>query len=475
MSESASSTLEPPARRVSPWRRAGLGVLVVVLGLVAVGLVQEWRGVRNAGTELERMTRTLDEEDPGWRLEDLNVDRPTFGEGENSAVLVAAVAGRVPGNWPPQEVFPPEGTPVNQRLDAARLARLVKELQSLEGLRVEALRLAELPRGRHRLSINVASPFHTRLVDQQQSRRVGHLLNLDAVERAHRGDLASALRACRAGINAGRSLGDEPLIISQLIRFALVLQAADAVERCLALGEAPERELAELQRLLADEEKHEGTYHALRGERAALHQIMQNLADGSLRLDDLGPDGIPPELRIRERIAGWTVRDQARRENVLMLRLANRAVEITRLPETEQAKAERALDREVRQGVVQAPFVRFLFPALLKVSEAGHRKRALMRCLVVLLAVERYRLKHGTWPDKLEALKPDFLAAVPLDPFDGKPVRYLHHAGGVIVYTVGMDGRDDGGKVDRDRSFTRGTDLGYRLWDVAGRNQPGKP
>src|SRR5205085_1915055 len=119
----------------------------------------------------------------------------------------------------------------------------------------------------------------------------------------------------------------------QLIRFSLVLQAADDVERCLALGEAPERELAELQRLLADEEKHEGAYLSLRGERAAMHQTMQNLVNGSLRLDDLGPDNIPPDLRIRERIAGWTVRQQARREQLVLLRLANRAIENTRLPE----------------------------------------------------------------------------------------------------------------------------------------------
>ncbi len=470
-----TTTLDRPARRVSPWRRAGLGLLVVILVLLVIGLIESWRG-RSARSELQQMEQALDEEDPGWRLADLAAERPNFAEGENSAVLVAAVAARVPGTFPPfKEIDPPEGTPANQRLDGARLDRLDKELQPLAAVREEALRLADLPRGRHRLSIDLVNPFLTRMEDQQRARRVGSLMKYDALWRAHRGDLAGALRSCRACINVARSLGDEPFVISQLIRSALVLQAGDAVERCLALGEAPEPGLAALQRLLADEEKHNGAYLSLRGERAAMHQTMQCLIDGSIRLSDLGPENIPPDLRIRESIAGWTLRPLARREQLVMLRLANRAIENSRLPDHEQAQAERQLDRDLRQMIPGTPFVRILFPALTKVSENHRRKRALVRCLIVLLAVERYRLKHGTWPKKLEVLKPDFLVAVPADPYDGKPLRYQRPAGGVVVYSVGTDERDDGGRIDRERPMTAGTDLGYRLWDVAGRNQPAKP
>lgn len=53
---------------------------------------------------------------------------------------------------------------------------------------------------------------------------------------------------------------------------------------------------------------------------------------------------------------------------------------------------------------------------------------------------------------------------VPLDAYDGKPIRYRRLADGVVVYSVGADGKDDGGKA--------GADLGYRLWDVDRRRQP---
>ena len=37
------------------------------------------------------------------------------------------------------------------------------------------------------------------------------------------------------------------------------------------------------------------------------------------------------------------------------------------------------------------------------------------------MALERYRLANGAWPDSLAALVPKYLETVPTDPFDGKP------------------------------------------------------
>ena len=41
---------------------------------------------------------------------------------------------------------------------------------------------------------------------------------------------------------------------------------------------------------------------------------------------------------------------------------------------------------------------------------------------------------------------PRFLDAVPLDPFDGKPLRYRELGTGFVVYSIGPNRRDDGGK-----------------------------
>jgi hypothetical protein len=80
--------------------------------------------------------------------------------------------------------------------------------------------------------------------------------------------------------------------------------------------------------------------------------------------------------------------------------------------------------------------------------------------LRALIAVERYRLKHGKWPDKLEDTIPAFLDRVPEDPIDEKPIRYKRWADGTVVYSIGNDRKDDGGDVVRPFK-----DFGYRLWD----------
>jgi hypothetical protein len=62
------------------------------------------------------------------------------------------------------------------------------------------------------------------------------------------------------------------------------------------------------------------------------------------------------------------------------------------------------------------------------------------------LAVERFRLAHGRLPESLGELVPEFLPVVPADPFDGQPLRYRVLSKGYMVYSVGDDGHDDGGR-----------------------------
>jgi hypothetical protein len=85
------------------------------------------------------------------------------------------------------------------------------------------------------------------------------------------------------------------------------------------------------------------------------------------------------------------------------------------------------------------------------------------RCIASLrsgrtaLAVLAYRVTNGSLPSKLEDLVPAYLAAVPVDPFDGQPLRYKKLAKGYVVYSVGEDGFDNGGK----QGFGPGTDITF--------------
>jgi hypothetical protein len=76
---------------------------------------------------------------------------------------------------------------------------------------------------------------------------------------------------------------------------------------------------------------------------------------------------------------------------------------------------------------------------------------ARLRLACAALAVEQFRLANGHVPDSLNELCPRFLPSVPADPYDGAPLRYRRLAKGYVVYSVDVDGHDDGGRERPER------------------------
>jgi hypothetical protein len=71
--------------------------------------------------------------------------------------------------------------------------------------------------------------------------------------------------------------------------------------------------------------------------------------------------------------------------------------------------------------------------------------------LLLALALQAYRLDHGRYPDTLAQLTPHYLKAVPNDPFAAnQPMRYRRQGGKYLLYSIGPDGTDDGGKPATD-------------------------
>jgi hypothetical protein len=417
----------------------------------------------------------LDESDPGWRLEDLEKSRPALPEAENSAPIVLSAYKLVPKGLPNYKVMERFARlpTVPELLDAEGADVLEGELTPLAAALVEARKLVDMPNGRHALAL-ATNPYATLLPHVQQAREIAAILHYDALNLAQRGKAREALRSCQAALNAGRSLDNEPFMISQLVRTRCIDLAASRIERILALGEPPVEDLAHMQALVELEEGHPTALVGLRGERAMVHVVLNGLADG----------GLPTSILL-DRVGGvdwmdravilWDARGRARRDHPRVMELMGQAIDIARRPPHEQPAAETVLDREVRALASRSHLLRLTLPRMDKFTEACRRKLAQMRCLMTMLAVERYRRAKGTWPAKLEDLTPKLLKKVPLDPFDGKSLRYSPVADGVIVYSVGLDGTDDGGNIDRTNAVASGTDMGFQLWDVKYRRQPAKP
>ena len=97
-------------------------------------------------------------------------------------------------------------------------------------------------------------------------------------------------------------------------------------------------------------------------------------------------------------------------------------------------------------------------------------EQAQLRCAIVGLAMERYRLAHGRWPKKLAELIPEQLPLLPSNPFDGSPLSLERLPDGFLINAVRPANKD--GYSDSRGFFTSGKGkAAFRLWDVSARRQ----
>lgn len=73
------------------------------------------------------------------------------------------------------------------------------------------------------------------------------------------------------------------------------------------------------------------------------------------------------------------------------------------------------------------------------------RYHADVRMVKLRAALLQFWQHHGIWPERLEALVPKYLDAVPLDPFDGQPLRYDAQRG--LLWSVHANQTDNGGST----------------------------
>ena len=266
------------------------------------------------------------------------------------------------------------------------------------------------------------------------------------------------------------------------MRVAIVAIALNAVERTLAQGEPSPKALATLQQLLEQEDREPLLLTMARGERAISERLMQAMYDGTFKTGQLpGLDlGMIGRLGVGSvtvnRVVSAVLQGSLSRGHAVLLRYHNRLVEIAQLPETELKSRFEALEQEVKSAAAQPLnlrvfLVKHIAPAMGKVWQALQRHHARLRSAYVAVALERYRQQHDRWPDSLQQLIPGLIERVPLDPYDGALLRYRPLADGVVVYSVGPDGKDNGGNLLAN-PYAPGADIGFRLWNVPARRQP---
>lgn len=472
MSAASLPAAPPRRRRRWPWVLLVFVVFFVLLPLgTFVGYSLYMDGVY--AEQVREAEARADRLDPEWRLEQIEAKRAVIPDEENSALRVLEARSWLPQNWPPLDFGKPwEDHPPQALLDTDQASILRAEMGETVGALAEARRLKDLRRGRYPLTYgeNFLGTLIPHVLD---ARTIAALLNADARLRAQDGDIDGACDSIRAMLNTGGSLGDEPLLISALVRFAIRAIVAQSLERTLALGQPSEAQLLAVQRRLEDELPEPVLLHALRGERAGVHDLSSKIEAGRLGLESLkdhGSSSHPPEGW--EHVSNLWAVPRIRHGHAELIDALTDAIEAAKLPVEQQQPLFAKINS---RATGMTPYARLFLPADGKVCIVSLRSQAELRCALTGIAVERYRRKHDRWPAALADLVPHFLREVPLDPFDGQPLRYRRDDQGVIVYSIGEDLKDNGGDRKTLNTYGDGNDRGFRLWDVDKRRQPPPP
>jgi hypothetical protein len=411
-----------------------------------------------------------------------------------------------PDSWPPYREARPEvehevslgfrrpvGEDLEDHLPVHRLtdeqARDIKEeLLRVNAALVEARRLADFGKGRLVLPADRDRDGPTP-TEFQRCRTITNLLRLDAMVRAHDGDADGALRSSLAMLNTGRAIGDEPGLIAQFVHQACVSYGLVLVERTLAQGEPAPSQLLALQEWCVSEAACPVEAMAYRGERALAHQQLTSpkAVKRIQMLADFAERGFAPPNTgsLESKLKSWwraTLPEATwvRCNHAQVLREYPDFVKFDQLapigvnPEFQRlarsAVNERDSAKNPRYRTIYADAV---FCSHVQVARALTKGRAKLHCTAIALAAERYRREHGVWPGQAELLVPKYLDELLEDPFTGAPLKVARLDDGLVIYSVGQDGRDDGGDLDHRSGPSK--DVGFRLWDVDKRCQPPPP
>jgi hypothetical protein len=433
MAKTAPATPPRSPRRL--WRWLGrVALLLLLIGVLWAGYL--WWSLSAIATsgqrELAEILAELDATDPRWHWEDIEADRAAVPDDQNSLRVIAGFAKQQEGDWSPSsqenlDYALKHG--LNHRLHPLLVREMrtewTKNAQSIA--RVASLK--DYPRGRSDVQLQ-ANVFSTRLPHLSDCRIAAWLLTLDSELRLEAGQASSTLEQFDAAFNLGRALQDEPLLIGQITRLAMRLQALKSIERRLALSQPEEPFLAALQARVEAETETGPSDIGLRSERAEMHKQFENIKRG---------DPAPPDFLANVRDPGskptfWSwafdslYTSKLDEDHAAYLRWTTRMLAAVRLPLREQtpaiAQCESDADAFVASAKGQQRWLitqRYL-PRLAAVSGVVVRDRSLFLCARVALAAERYRRANNTWPDALGDLVPNYLPEVPRDPNTGEPL-----------------------------------------------------
>lgn len=422
----------------------GLAALVVIA--IALPSVWRWRLANEVESRLATI-RTAGLPTSGAELDKWYAAVP---DTENAAVVMTQ-AFALMCNFPDgrsNEIARINVPPRNQRLGESETRLIADYVEMNSGALAKAREVASLPKARY--PVDFALGLETPLPHLAKLKSLAHAAAFQAALALDSGLPADATAALIEIFSMAQTLEEEPCLISQLVRIALIATAEAALERRANAADFSDRELDLLQSSLAIAEKTNLVVRAFIGERAVGIPYFRMSWSDIKRYSKSDEDDPERHRRWPEsdrqpaifRLSGFFERDL-----LYFLKIMGTNITFAGQPPPASLAARGVFEQAAIDGKTHFYILSsMLLPAMSKavVTDAGCFAR--LRLAKTAVAVERFRLANGRYPDSMEEVVPGFISVLPTDPFSGQPLRYKRIAKGYVVYSVGADGRDDGGR-----------------------------
>ena len=275
--------------------------------------------------------------------------------------------------------------------------------------------------------------------------RLGTFLSFHARAQLSVDNVSGAAEDCAMQLRLAAAYDRELKGSYTIMGFLTAKSTLRRLAETLDSGDPSEGSLRRLDEALGDADSREAAVFAMKCNRASgllfFKEAISNV--GSLGQFSFLPVGSEGGL-----LPAYFCRATLGRDGVWYLGLMDRYVACAAKPYW-QSKAEReALNRELNDTMRNARLFmlsRTITPGLPRELEIMEETIARKSCAKLAVALRRCRMKHGSYPDTLDVLAPEFLDRLPVDPFSGKLPVYRREGGGFVIYSVGPEGKDHGG------------------------------
>jgi hypothetical protein len=338
---------------------------------------------------------------------------------------------------------------------------------------IEELRAAsQLPYSRFPIEYGKDDPAAILLPHLAVMKGCAQILRQRAIAELQAGQSEKALADVKLMLYLVQSLRTEPILISHLVRIAVMAIAMQPIYEGLAEHKWSDAQLAELDAELAKMDFVADYEFSMRGERifglTETEYLRRTRNLQAMGFDDQGDPSSPPLSNLGFHLAPasffyWSELTIARMEQQWLLPMAD--VERHMISPEVVQKINSAAQAELNSISPYKILARMLLPAITSAVKKYARVQSSIDLARVAIALERYRLAHGNYPDMLDALAPQFIAQVPHDLINGQPLHYrLEGDGNFILYSVGWNEKDDGGTFGNEKDFWKNYESGDLVW-----------